>query len=161
MFHFFFFFSFCLGTFKRCILGFSIEEPSLNPQNPKVQKVKAVSVKSLWCSTHLIHHCRVNYNENQWCLLNTIEPDLIMGTVVLYCHCCKSEDKTPGLIWSNSTDHVTHLWPCFFFPPRFRGVEAPVFFVPIAWPQRPLSGERTQMADMYATRVASTRSFTR
>lgn len=106
---FFFFFSFCLGTFKRCILGFSIEEPSLNPQNPKVQKVKAVSVKSLWCSTHLIHHCRVNYNENQWCLLNTIEPDLIMGTVVLYCHCCKSEDKTPGLIWSNSTDHVTHL----------------------------------------------------
>lgn len=76
---------------------------------PKVQKVKAVSVKGLWCCTHLIHHCMVNYNENQWCLLNTIEPDLIMGSVVLYCHCCQSKDKTPGLIWSNSTDHVTHL----------------------------------------------------
>lgn len=83
----------------------------------KVQKVKAVSVESLWCSPHLIHHCRVNYNENQGCLLNTIEPDLIMGSVVLYCHCCESKDKTPGLIWSNSLDHVTHLWPwiSFFF----------------------------------------------
>lgn len=66
----------------------------------KVQKVKAVPVKSLWCCPHLIHHCRVNYNENQWCLLNTIEPDLIMGSVVLYCHCCPSKDKTPSLIWS-------------------------------------------------------------
>lgn len=76
---------------------------------PKVQKVKAVSVKSLWCSTHLIHHCRVNYNENQRCLLNTIEPDLIMGSVVLYCHCWESKDKTPWLIWTYSLDHVTHL----------------------------------------------------
>lgn len=153
------------GFFRICCL-----ETIIKCTKPEVQKVKAVTLKRLWCFTHLIHHSRVNYNENQWCLLSTIEPDLIMGSVVLYCHCCQSRDKTPVLICPNSAAHVTHLWPVFFsmcffffslFLPYFRDVEARVFFVPIAWPQRPLSGERMQMVDMYAMRVASTRSFTR
>lgn len=91
-----FFGIFCLETIIKCT-------------NPEVQKVKVVILKRLWCFTHLIHHSGVNYNENQWCLLSTIEPDLIMGSVVLYCHCCQSRDKTPVLICPNSTAHVTHL----------------------------------------------------
>lgn len=79
---------FCFDTFKRYIFKVPRLGAIINGTKRKVQKVKAVSVKSLWCCPHLIHHCRVNYNENQWCLLNTIEPDLIMGSVVLYCHCC-------------------------------------------------------------------------
>lgn len=92
------------GFFRICCL-----EAIIKCTKPEVQKVKAVILKRLWCFTHLIHHSRVNYNENQWCLLSTIEPDLIMGSVVLYCHCCQSRDKTPVLICPNSTAHVTHL----------------------------------------------------